>query len=243
MTNQPNDEPIRSAFAHLRAAERPQVAPPGADAAHRTVRHRRRRTAATAGAGLAAVVLLGAGYLAGTGLDPAPEPLNVADGSPTDAPASSQSPEEPDPATADLEPDDGRDLSEVLGEALGSEGKMVLWTDPGYAAGEPKDAVMLGSPDGVRPPGTYLVQVACAGESESGSVQVVVAVGGNEAEVTAECGATVEDARAGVGEAELVIGDDNTELAIALDRAPDGAEGLPALDEMAQMIGLTLIPQ
>jgi hypothetical protein len=235
MSDPSTDEALRNAFAELRSGERPHFAPPGAQAARQTIRRRRRWTA-TASAGLTAVMLLGAGYLAGTraGGQPDPDgdslPAPAIAASDTEVPASDES-----PGTLEAQ---SPDLSRLLADAMAGdaeEGHIYavmrlgyrLSVFPGRVDGGP--ITITGGDAGL---GEYLFRIACAGAD---GVSVTALVGDGETRTEARCGTTVDAIAAGIGETTIVLDETGPVAKVVLD--PDQA------DRDGVMLALALVPR
>jgi hypothetical protein len=186
------DETIRTAFAELRYAEPPRFAPPGVDAARRTVHRRRLGNAATAG--LAIVALLGGGYLAVTGID---RPGVDWPGSPTEG-WNSMRPE-------DLVDGGDPELTRLAADAVRYDDPSNPAVAGGIADLNPATDHSSTYVPGVG--GTFLVRVSCAGPG--GSVTLIAQVRGRHDphQATAQCATTADEVAAGVGETTIELGD------------------------------------
>jgi hypothetical protein len=268
MNDPSTDDLIRTAFTELRAAELPQIAPPGVDAARRTVR--RRRFGAVAGtAGVAALAVVGAGYLTGAAagqpdLDGGVGPAPVAPAGPaasTSPPTSPPTSEPPDPgATGDH---GGENEAEELAlDAVDFDTHQGQWL-PGHSindsqnppgsryntffveADEPAwSRVLYDTTDPRLETDSYLVQVWC-GDQAGGNAVVTLRAGDAEATTAAQCAMTEEEIRAGVGEIVLAADSaDEIELLVELDEAAwaDGARPVLTVVAIPQDVDLPRKP-
>jgi hypothetical protein len=224
MSDPMTDQPLRTAFAELRATHRTGLAPPGVAAAHRTVRRRR---LASATAGLIAVIVVGVGLLATASLGqpaPAPErPLAPAAPAPPLASPSGK-PDQPPPISVDRS-----ELRQLVADVLYAE-----WPDrgmqsdavpvPGQVVDAEEGDYLEGSSSGTGlRPGTYLMAITCGGEA--GTIALTAEVGDDRYTATAQCAMTADEIAAGIGEAGFVIedqGDEFTSVAFTV-RADEAA--------------------
>jgi hypothetical protein len=245
MNDPSTDETIRTAFADLRSGEGIRLAPPGTDAARRTVRRRRLTTSATA-AGFTAVLLLGAGYVAATG---AGQPRPDREAGPVAAASDGETVPSEEPG--DVDQLDAQHLAEVTAEALGEQGDRTIVAhlglgDPGFRVTDvdnddrPSEPVVF-SWTGIEA-GEYLLRIACGGEDEIAITLRFTTEEStiDEAETTARCATTVDDIADGVGEAGPLTVPAEAAEDVVLAQVVFAAEPGPQ-DHRA--IALALIPQ
>jgi hypothetical protein len=210
-----SEEQIRTAFAELRSAELPNVAPPGVDAARRAVRHGRQVRVAVA-AHLAIAAVMAGGYLAVTAAggeqedDPAPQPAV--------SPTASTGPDDElvrawaDALYAHLH---DPELAAQLHWALDRE-RLDVNVGEIHAAEAVDGAFPERSGAQAIEPGTsYAVRVGCAG---AGTVTFAYRVGERsdgpatpeetgrvQDQLTAQCGETADGIAAGVAETTITV--------------------------------------
>jgi hypothetical protein len=201
------DQTLRTAFTALRTAEREQISPPGADAARRTVRHRRRVGAAAAAAGLTTLVAVGAGYFAGAGPHAPTGGDGAGPGTATTVNLTVPGPSHDAPAGPD-EP--------------AAAGSLTIRTEDSAVglpeAGDPTAPVEFA----VKGPGTYVLRVACS-DPGGGSVTLTARIRDEEVAVTARCTKELTiDEGAGWAETILPVADPG-QLRVSLAEAADEA--------------------
>lgn len=212
------DDQIRAAFTCFRTEEATRLPTPDVASVHQAVHRRRRRAATGAVGGLTALLLLGAGYLAGLeSADPGPGVPPAADVGPDFA-----STPAPEPVETDMiEPDERHQVAmAALGlddDAWDSYDRLLLMVGRGIRSATVEDS---------RNPqfqllhvdfsGEVRLRVACAGR---GSVEITVRAGDQEATVTARCAAEVAEAAAGRGETTLTV-PEGSDLSIRVEREP-----------------------
>lgn len=192
MPNPMTEDETRTAFDELLHSELPRFAPPGTAAAHRTVR--RRRLGSAAATGLALVALLGAGYLAVTGID-----WSGSDrGGPPAAGWNRVPPE-------DLVVGGDPELVRLAADAVRYDDP----ANPAVAGSIEELTPEGGDPSRHRPGvgGTFLVRISCAGPG--GSVTLIAQASGRDDpnRATAQCATTAGEVAAGVGETTVELGD------------------------------------
>ncbi|MBX6357177.1 MAG: hypothetical protein IRZ05_15155 [Micromonosporaceae bacterium] len=191
MNDLSTDQTLRTAFAELRAAERSRIRPPGADAAHRTVRRRRRLAAASATGGLTALVAIGAGYLATTG-EPAPVRATTDPASVTTEASAAPGARLP------------QELTNITVNALGKlpPGSRSLVIAGDSVSPAPRPSIELAAK-----PGRFVLRLACGGD---GTVTATVRTGSQVTTATARCATTTDAVAAGAAETPVVIADPGT---------------------------------